>query len=446
MVGVIMAGNPEPDPADKPASSPVAAKAVRGRKAASKGKGRAKKRPDPVKASEKAEKAKERAKAKRAREADKRAAVRQRKAEREQTAKEKRRRAARVNAEEERRREIDRRLAARARAAKEREQSRWEKKIDEKAYKACWKRLAAIWEPNLKYRFVPRAGVAPEEMPVIKAAEKRAFRDYKRYRANMRRDPQAVRYDEVAAKAAMFLRNHFPGWIMDDAIIAAVWRIWKIKAGDSVKRNASRWEAYKVWQDLSETVRHRAILLDLARKWNVNMTREEADQLVPKFMSVSDGARYLFSETGEELAEFSRGRMESDIEVYDRILESDGLRRAAASNPLDALIEAETLKAAFDSLDDRERVAVEMLSNGATQEKVKAELGIAHKSQASALVAGIREKIAHQLQLPLEQCRFKGRAEKSKDNYKPYILSMLNGIRDNRRTDMGPALVKIIFS
>jgi len=309
-------------------------------------------------------------------------------------------------------RDIDRRLAARERKAerkaKKRKKIRWEKMVARKARKAYLKWLKPIWGPKLKYRFIPRAGEAPEEVPIRKKAEKRAFREYKRYRLGMKRDKEAVKYERLEKQVTMFLRGRFPNWIMEDAVHEGITETWDV-SGQTVKRRKVRRRAHRVWQALSDERRHRALIIDAARKRGVKLTKEEIDEQVVKFRSVQQLAIMVEVEHSSEM------RWETPAETYERLL-ADSARGRTEETPLDELIAAEAVEVAFtdSGLNPQEAEVANCLHDGMSQKAVAGRLGLT-KGYISTVAGKAAKKIADRLGLERESCYFGYKKRKKVD-------------------------------
>ena len=308
--------------------------------------------------------------------------------------------------EDARLRAIDRREIARLKLRMKRKRSRWEKRIDAKAHKAYLKKLPTMWWPNLKYRFIPRVGEPPEEMPIRKKAEKRAFREYKKYRSNLKRDPQTVRHERTQGEVAMYLQNRFPGWIMEDAIAAGIWKIWYNKSRRPVRRKIVRWRAYKVHQALCPRTRQRAQLIDAARKRGVKLTREEIEEQLIQFHSVQQLAIEV------EIEHSSEKRWETQAETLERLL-ADSPRGRSMETPLDEIEMAEAPGMALNGsgLDGRERAVVGLLWGGRSQKDIADELDL-DRGHVSRIAKRAAEKMGIRLGLRRELCYFGHRKQK----------------------------------
>lgn len=400
---------PSPNASAKPAKIRKAKAKPSAKAAAAKAKAQAKAKRE--KARKKAAKAKADAKARRERAAErkkaKKAALRQRQAERKKAGAERRRQARRNKAEEQRWRELDRRRAAREKAAEDRKRNRWEKAIDRKAYQAYLKRLADIWEPGLKYRLVPRVGEPPEETPVRKAAEKRAFREYKKYRANMKRDKDSVKHERVEKEVSMYLRHCFPDWIMEDAIAAGICRLWPMQARRAVRRNTARWRAHKVWQSLCPMARDRALVIDAARKREEELTSKEIAERVIKVFSVQHGAEWINDENSNQR------RRETYNEVCERVLAGSGKGRMAGDPLEDAIIAEEAKLALTESgLDDRELAVVKSLQGGMTRQEAAEHFKV-EPERISQITGAAAQKISDRLAIPRRLCHFERKKRES---------------------------------
>jgi len=310
--------------------------------------------------------------------------------------------------ERERLRDIGRREAARLKRQEER--NRWDKELEREAHEVYLKRFPDTWKENRKYRFVPRDDESPEEASFRKTVEKRAFREYQRYRSNLTRDPDVVRYEELEKEATMFLRDRFPAWIMDDAVHEGICKVWPAdpkqakkwaNAGRGMKRNAVRWQAYRVWQALSDEMKHRALLIDAARKRGVKLTEEELAARTIKIHSVQKLAIMVEVEHSSEM------RRETEAETYDRLLaESD--RGRSMETPLDVVMEADLVDVALNDsgLDKHEAKVVKCLrENNMDRKAVQERFGFS-KGYISTVLGKAADKIADRLALPRRLCTF----------------------------------------
>jgi len=268
--------------------------------------------------------------------------------------------------ERERRKERESLRRERARDREHRRKQAAKKKADAKAE-------GEAATNGLRFSFVRRPDESDEQADARRTNEKREYHNFQKRRAKL--DGEERKYVELERECRhKYLRNHIPDWVMEDAVAEAVWALWKLRTTRAVvRRRKARKGAYKAWRALDEHTRMREDLFELARKWGVKMTRREASELTPQFDSVTAAARRIFLESGRHLHEFGLMRVESDFEVYDRLL-AGSERGRESETPLDAVVESETRDRTLALLTDRERDVVELLHHAARNQKEAAQL------------------------------------------------------------------------
>jgi len=300
------------------------------------------------------------------------------------------------------------------------------KKADAKAERDAAKAAAG------GFHFVRRPDESDEQADARRASERREHRNFKKRHARFEGDER--KYIELERECRQwYLRNHFPDWIMDDAVAEAVWALWDRRTQTTyIQRKEARKAGYEAWRALDDHKRLQEDLYESARKWGVNITRQEAGELMPKFESVTAGARRIHLESGRHLYEFGFMRVESDFEVYDRLL-AGSERGRDSETPLDAVVASETRDRALALLTKQERRVVELCQHKARNQKEAAKRLRVSPARVSDLIKSANAKIAKHIG-PSPETRHSGESmAKASPSFKEYIKRQLELLRENRR-------------